>query len=132
MRQFLVPIAGVFAGGLVVAVVEALGHAIYPPPPFDGRDPASVRAMVSALPTGAFLSLVAAWTLGAFAGAAVALRLGSGRPRDAAIVGGVLLAATLANLAVLPHPAWVMVLGPLGIVAATYAAVRLVGARRPS
>ena len=92
--------------------------------------PARVRAAIAALPTGAFAMLLVAWSLGALAGASVAAVMARGRPRRAAlIVGAVLLAATIANLVMIPHPAWVSVLGPLLIVSVTIAVIRVAGSR---
>jgi len=45
-------------------------------------------------------------------------------------VGGLVLAASVANLVLLPHPAWVAIAGPLGIVAATWVAAEVVRRRQ--
>ncbi len=48
----------------------------------------------------------------------------------AGAIGGLVLAATVANLVMLPHPAWVAVVGPLGIVVATWLAAEVVRRRQ--
>jgi hypothetical protein len=131
MRQILAPMAGLVFGSLVVAAVEWLGHAAYPSLALDPHDVAAMRAAMARLPVGVFLFVLLSWWLGAFAGVAVAIRLAGRRPRlHAAIVGGVLLAAVVANLATAPHPTWVAILGPVGVLAAAVVAVAVFG-RRP-
>lgn len=125
-RQVLAPLAGVVIGSIVIALVEAAGSAAYPVAPPPAQDAAALRAYVAALPFGAFVFVVAGWWLGTAVGAWTAVRLAGRVPlRQAGIVTGVLLLATAANLAMLPHPSWVVVLGPLGIVAAGWVASRL-------
>jgi hypothetical protein len=46
----------------------------------------------------------------------------------AAIVGAVVLAATVANLAMIPHPTWFAVVGVAGIVLAAFVAGRIMRA----
>ena len=92
----------------------------------------AMRAYVAALPVGALAAVVAGWWLGTFAGVWAAVVVAAQRPRlHAGIVIGVLLLATVANLVMLPHPLWMTVLGPLGILAAGWLAMRL-AARRAS
>jgi hypothetical protein len=132
MRQILAPIVGIIAGGLVVAAIESVGHAMYPVPALDWTDMAQVRAAIAALPVGAFVFPVVAWWLGTLAGAVVAIRVARVRPwLHAGLVGVVLLAATIGNLVSIPHPWWVAVTGPLGVAVATWAAVALTGTRDP-
>lgn len=131
MRQILAPIAGIVVGSLVVAAVEALGHAAYPAPTLDLNDVAAMRAEIARLPIGALWFVLAAWWLGAFGGVAAAVRLAGRRPwLHAGIVGGVMLAAVVANLAMIPHPSWFAVVGVAGVAVATAAAALMLRGRR--
>jgi len=72
---------------------------------------------------GALLFAFAAWVLAAFAGGSVACVMARVRPMlFAGIVGVFVLAATAANLVMLPHPTWFAVVAILSIVLATFAA----------
>lgn len=126
MRSFLAVIAGMLTAFAVVAGVEMLGHTVYPvPADLDPADPESLKAFVAGLPAGAFAFVLAAWILGTWIGGTVAgliARSRSGRP--SLIVGCLVLAATVSNLAVIPHPTWVAAAGLGGIVLATALAVR--------
>lgn len=131
MRQILAPIAGVVVGSLVVAAVERIGHAAYPAPTLDLNDVAAMRAEIARLPIGALWFVLAAWWLGAFGGAVSAVRLAGRRPwLHAGIVGGVMLAAVVANLAMIPHPSWFAVVGVAGVAVATAAAALMLRGRR--
>jgi hypothetical protein len=64
-------------------------------------------------PMGMFFMLAATWLLAAFASGAVAARIArAGAVRCALIAGAVMMAATVASLFALPHPAW-LALPPL-------------------
>lgn len=126
IRQIVAPIAGVVLGSIIVALMETAGRALFPVGQPPTQDAAALRAYMAAQPLGALAMVLAGWWLGTFAGAWGAVSIADRRPRlHAGIVTGVLLLATAANLALLPHPLWMVVLGPLGILAAGWIASRL-------
>lgn len=126
IRHLAAPIAGIVCGAAVVAAVEAVGHALFPFAPPRNAEPAALRAAMASAPLGALISVLVAWWLGAFAGAWTAVKIAPGRPTlHAAIVAGVLLLATVTNLIMLPHPWWMAVGGPAGIVVAVVLGCRL-------
>ncbi len=130
LRYLLAFLAGAIVAGFVVAGFEALGHAVYPPPA--GLDPGNleqVKAAVASMPAGAFLFVLFAWAAGAYAGGLVAARIAPGRRGVlAAVVGALVLAAVVANLAMIPHPLWFAALGIVAVLASISLAV-LVGRR---
>lgn len=130
-RQVLAIVAGVVVAFGLVAAIEAVGHAVYPVPrDVDFRQPEQVRRYLATLPSGAYAFVLAAWTLAAFGGGTVAALIARARPmRNAAIVGAFVLAATIANLVMIPHPAWFAVAGVLGIGIGAWVAGKFVGAR---
>jgi len=121
---------GVILGGLAVAGIEAASHAVWPPPP--GLDPADTVAFadaVAAMPIGALVLVVVAWGTGAaVAGFVASVLAGSWRLAVGALAGGVTLLGAAANLAMVPHPLWVMVVGP-ALVIVGLAGGALLGAR---
>lgn len=120
-------VGGVVIAGVLVWLVEMLGHLVYPPPAnLDFADPDSMRAYIATLPIGAFLFVGGAWFIGTLCGTAAACRIGDANPAIfATIVGGLMLAGTAANLAMIPHPMWFSVLGIAGIVAAAWIGMKL-------
>ena len=55
VKKTAAAVLGIIAAGGIVAVVEALGHAVYPiPPDIDFEDPVQFGIYVQSLPIGAF------------------------------------------------------------------------------
>lgn len=110
-------IAGVVIAGLLVWLVEMLGHAVYPPPTgLNFADPDAMRAYIDMLPLGALLFVAAAWFIGTLGGTFAACKIGDAKPMIFAIVvGGLMLVGTLFNLVTIPHPLWFSILGLVGI-----------------
>lgn len=124
MRTFLGLLAGVVVGMAVVMAVEFLGVTLFSPPGgLDVTDEAALRAAMDTMPTSALAFVVLAWTLGAVAGTFTAARIT--RSLLALVAGGLVLAATLFNLASFPHPAWMWVLGLLGVAGGAWLGFRL-------
>jgi predicted branched-subunit amino acid permease len=119
-------VVGVGLAFLIVAIAEEAGHRIYPvPTDIDWSDADAVRRYTGSLPVGALLLLLAGWVgatlIGAVAGSAIA------RPRAiliSIIVGGLMLAATIANFLMTPHPAWLVAATIILIVNATWLAAK--------
>ena len=101
----------------LIALVEAIGHAIYEPPAdLDVRDRESMQGSVSGLPVGALLFVLAAWLVGTFFGGWVAAYVAKERPLVyAAIIGGFVLVGVAMNLTMIPHPVWFAVVGVAGV-----------------
>ncbi|MCX4241559.1 hypothetical protein [Paraliomyxa miuraensis] len=101
-------VLGIVAAGLVVMLVEGLGHAMFPPQA--GFDPAAPN--LALVPVGAIALVALAWTLGPLAGGLVCTLVGKPPgPVPALVVGLFFLAADVANLAMIPSPAWLWVVG---------------------
>ncbi len=116
-RNIAAGIAGIIVAGILVWLIETLGHSVYPPPPdLDFADADAMRAYIDTLPVGALLFVAAAWFVGALGGTFAACRVGTAKPMVfALVVGGFMLVATIANLVMIPHPLWLAVLGIVGI-----------------
>lgn len=131
IRLIVAVIVGVVAGGLMVFLVESIGHMIYPPPAdLNLADPASRATMIERLAPGALAMVVIGWFLGSLAGALIANRIAR-QARAGWIVALLFIALTAFNFTVIPHPAWMIAAGiALPLLAAWIAArtVRAVGA----
>lgn len=109
-------LVGVFAGGLVIALVEWLAHQGLGPA--DPMQPGSIRPAM-------FAAVLGAWIAGAAAAGLVATAWCGGRRfLPGLVAGGVLFAGSVATMAAFPHPGWVMAAAVLAMPAATWLAAR--------
>ena len=122
VKNIAAGVAGILVAVGLVWIIESAGHTIYPPPPnLDFTDTEAVRLYISGLPLGAFVFIGGAWFLGTLGGTVVACYVGNAAPRIfAMIVGALMLVATAANLAMIPHPLWFSVSGIVGIIFAAW------------
>ena len=132
LRSLLGVIAGVVVMWLVVAGIEFASHLVYPPPAgLDPMQPADLEKILAASPAAALAMVVAAWTLGAFAGGWVAARIAH-HPRIAAVLVALgVMAGVAGTIAMMPHhPAWMSALGLLLPIPAALVAARLARPRQ--
>jgi hypothetical protein len=123
-------VAGVIAAGLIVGVMEGLGHSLFPPPPgLDLAKPADQARLMEVLPMGAKLAVVIAWFVGALAGAWAALRISCWAP-SVWVVAGVMTLLSVATTQMFPHPVWMIVAAFALPVLAAGIVQRLAGAAR--
>jgi hypothetical protein len=108
IRSVLAIVAGVIVAGLFIVGIETIGQRLYPlPPGLDLKNPEALREMVRAMPLAAIGSVLLAWVVGALAGAWVAARIAmQWRIGHAGVIGAVVLAGAVANMLMIPHPAW--------------------------
>ena len=127
IRNIAALIAGIVTAFASIYLIKNLGHTIYPPPPdLDFSDPEAMRPYIATLPIIALLFPMFGWFIGAFAGSLVADFCGNAKPYVfAGIVGGLVLAATIANLILIPHPLWFSITSLLGIIASAWLATRV-------
>lgn len=112
-RKILAVILGIVVAMLLVALTEFVGHKIYPlPADLDFTNYEQVKSFVQTLPLGALLFVLLGWGLGSFFGGLVAgLMSHEKQMRASLIVGGVILAATIVNLVIIPSPIWFAISG---------------------
>lgn len=97
------------AAGTVMGV-EYLGHQLYPPP--DTSDPAAIARYVETAPIGSLLMVLFAWGGGALMGSlAATLVIARSTIWPGVLVGAIITAAVVMNLAMIPHPQWMMIAG---------------------
>lgn len=122
---------GGLAAGLAVAIftimfVEFIGNQLFPPP--RGYDMSAGSAM--SLPVENLIWPVIGWFLGALSGAWVAVRISGERWTGWAIVA-LVIAATVLNFAMITHPLWMMIAGPVAAILGGWIAQMLPKGRRP-
>lgn len=131
LRNIGAALAGVVIAFVLVMLVEKLGHFIYPPPAhLDYKDVEAVETYIATLPFLALLFPMFAWVVGTFTGTLVASKLGTANPLAfAIIVGGLMLAATIANLIFIPHPLWFSIVSLIAIAASAWFAAKVASGR---
>jgi hypothetical protein len=116
-------ILGVFAGGLVILLVESAGHRL-----FGTAEPSDLTSVTGAM----FGSVLFAWVAGSWVGGAVASYWSRARSVwPGTVVGLVLLAAAVSNMVAIPHPMWLMASAVILVPGAAIMAARR-GRMRPA
>lgn len=129
MKGLLALLAGIVVAALVMMAVGYVGTSLYPlHVPADPSDRQALIEGIRAAPLGAQVSVLLAWFLGTFAGAAVAKKL-SGAAWPGWTIGGV-LAALLAFIFFVPLPIWLQTLSPISPLLGAAAADILIPRRR--
>lgn len=125
MRKILSILAGLLVAVFCVGILESLGHLVFPPPVgMDVSDPETIKTIMDDIPIGAKLSVLFAWTVGTFAGGAVATYIARAGRWPAWTIAGSMLALVGVNLIWIPHPTWMVIAAILLTIGAGYAASR--------
>ena len=120
MRTLAGIVAGLLLAITIIMTTEAIGHRVFPLP--ENHDLNSGSAM--SLPTATLLVPVLGWFLAALAGSWLAARIA--RKHVAGyVVGGVVLAATIANFVMITHPVGIVVAGVAAVLAGTWLGSRV-------
>ena len=133
LRSILAVLLGIVVGMLVVMAGDALVGRLFPlAPGVDPNDPTSLAQAIAAMPIAALLMLLVGWVTAAAVGAGVAARLARRAPvPHGLIVAAIILAATVANLILIPHPTWMLPAACVLIPVAGWVGVRLATRRAP-
>lgn len=113
LRSILAVLAGVVVAWITVSLFEfASMHAFPPPPDIDVRDPQQLAALISQMPMGALVLVLAGWVVGALDGGLVAAWI-SKRRVPAIVVGVLVMLGALLMVTMAPHPLWMSIAGVL-------------------
>ncbi|MDG5492274.1 hypothetical protein [Psychroserpens sp. SPM9] len=108
MKKVIATIVGFIVASLTVYIFESLiGHNLFPLP--EGANPMDmewIKNNMDQIPTGAKIFVVIAHFVGIVAGMVVASLISKTSMVPAYIVGGLMLAATIFNVAMLPKELW--------------------------
>lgn len=108
VRKILGVLAGVAVAILAVVAGEFVLHALVPVPMPDRADAEAMQAMMASAPMAAKWGLVIVYFVATALGAYTATRI-TARVWAGWIVMAVMMAATVANFVMLPHPVWLMI-----------------------
>lgn len=120
MKKVLAIIAGVVAGLAIAFIGNATKNALSPTPAglnTSNRD--EMREYILSLPMYVLIIVMIFWLGSSFLGGMLASRLNRVNWKsNALITGSILFAATLLNLIMAPHPAWIWITVVLGYIPA--------------
>jgi hypothetical protein len=117
LRSVIAVVVGVLAGVVIVILVEAVGHLLFPPPQgVNIKDPAAL---------GAKLSVLLAWVLGVFGGSIIASVIGRRWAPVPGLVALTLLAFSIETMLSIPHPLWMWIGVVVGAFAGAFGAIAL-------
>lgn len=126
-RKISAVVLGVVTAVILIIAIEALGHAVYPPPHDpDVANAEALQAYVMSAPIAALLFVMAAWLTATLFGGLLACFIARETPLVyAAIVGSLVLLGTIINLLSIPHPLWFSITSVLAIIATIFITGRL-------
>jgi MFS family permease len=112
MKNALAVIAGLLAAFVVFTAIQGLGSILHPfPKDLNMQDPEAVKEYVKTLPASALVLVLAGYMLGSLVAGLVVGKVSKSPKRTLPLITGIILTAgAIANLAMLPHPVWFMVI----------------------
>jgi hypothetical protein len=125
LRTLMGLAAGLAVAIVTIMIVEAIGNQLFPPP--HGYD--MTEASTMALPIQTLMWPVIGWFAGSLTGSAIAVHLSHQRWAGWAITG-LVLAAMVLNFAMITHPLWMMVAGPLAAILGGWIGQQIAGRTR--
>ena len=134
LRNTLAAMAGALTGMMLILAIQKFALSLYPlPAGLDPKDAAAMKAYFQTLPLGAFLMVLLSYFVGVLAGAHVAGRFSSdGGSRQAVMVTGLFVFASLLNLLGLPHPVWFWFANFAVVIVAGWIGIKLLPKRAAS
>lgn len=122
MRKVLAIICGVIAGFAIVFMGDATTHSLSPLPnglDYTNRD--EVRAYIENIPMFVLVLMVIFWLASSFLGSMLATVICRAQWKQISLItGGILLAAAILNLAMIPHPGWMWAAALIGYIPAAF------------
>ena len=129
LRTVLGIAAGIVSAVITIAIVETVGHMIFPPPAgTDVSNPAAMREIMHTIPLGAKIAVLMAWAIGVFVGGVVGI-LVSRKAWAPWLLAGVVLVFAGITLLMIPHPLWMVAFTPLATAIPAFLAIKLFGSK---
>lgn len=116
MKNVLAAVAGLMVAAILTFGIESLSAILFPFP--EGADPTDMEWLknnVDAIPSGALIVVGFAHLIGIVCGMFVAGLISKTSMIPAYVVGVLMLAGTIANLFMIPHPAWFAITDLIGV-----------------
>jgi len=127
MRKIIAAVVGIAVAVLTVMLIQWISHTVFPPPAgIDYEDAEQVAAYMAAAPIPALLIVAFGYMMATFDGVFVACLIARSQAHIyALVVGGMMLAATIANLLLIPHPVWFSATSIGGILVFAWLAMKI-------
>ena len=126
MRMLGALLAGMVTAGIAIIVFEMIAHGLHPfPPGVNPEDPAVMTKYLSTVPVSAMLMVIAGHFTGALFGNIVTLLIARQKRLPAIIFSLLMILATVANLFMLPHPVWFMIVDVAVVILAIFIVFKL-------
>ncbi len=128
-RSVLSVVIGFMAGALVVGLLEAAGHMLYPPPSgIDVTDQNNSKRLLINCLRGAIIMVLVAWAAGSLAGGFVAALIAKRKPYRPCLHRRLPANAGRGNtMLMIPHPTWFVVTSFLVVVPSALLGAMLAG-----
>ena len=107
LRRIIAVLFGLLVALAIIFATETVLGQLYPlPSAVNLSDSEALTQAMMEMPAAAYLSVLLGWLSGAFVGGFIANRIDRRRGVSGLIVGSLLFLASIANMLMLPHPAW--------------------------
>jgi hypothetical protein len=110
-RKALGIVGGTLVAIVIVGLIEAIGHRLYPlPAGTDLSNPESLRTMIDVMPLAAKMMVLVAWFLGSLIGGWTAQRIARWHLAPW-IVAAAIVIGGIWSMIMIPHPLWMIAAG---------------------
>ncbi len=111
LRKIIGVILGLFLGIFSVAIIQAIGHFVYPiPTNFDFNDKVALKTFIENTPFYAFLIIITSHFIGSFLGSFLGNKLSRSIGKVGLIIGAIFFFYIIFNLIMVPyHPIWFVI-----------------------
>ena len=107
LRKVGAVLAGVIAGFVVMSLIQAFGHYLFPVNMEEFSQNPSMTEVMSSIPAGALLFVLLAYAIGSFVAGLLATFIMERKTLQQAITCGIIFTVLgLINLFMFPHPVW--------------------------
>jgi hypothetical protein len=122
MKKVFAMATGVVTGFVLVFIGDATTHSLSPVPKgLDYTNRADMRDYIASIPMYVLVIMVIFWLASSFLGSMMAARINrTDWKRTGLATGGILMAAAVLNLALLPHPLWMWIVTLIGYLPAAF------------
>lgn len=116
MKKILSIVAGVVVGFVIVFIGDATTHALSPiPANLNVTDKSAIANYISSIPLYVMIIMAIFWLFSTFIAAMLAARINRSEWKNTALItGSILMAASILNLMLIPHPLWMWLVVIIG------------------
>ena len=122
VRNIIALIVGIVTAGVTIMAIQHVGNSMFPfPEDLDITDTAAFSAHIKSLPPLALFIVICSYAFAALDGTIIASVIGRANPKIfAAIIGGLILAATIFNVTQFWHPTWFVIAAVIAIIVSAF------------